>query len=128
MTYEINKPQTNWVTYTIDSVAYELSPEIVNGVEQCLSEADALDRATERKNWNDASADRKLTKIKQMRLEKLQETDFYALSDVTMSDAMTTYRQALRDIPQDYTTEDEYDLLLARDEQGNLTHSVWSKP
>lgn len=28
----------------------------------------------------------------------LEETDFYALSDVTMSDAMTTYRQALRDI------------------------------
>ena len=25
---------------------------------------------------------------------KLAETDFYALSDVTMSDAMTTYRQA----------------------------------
>ena len=29
----------------------------------------------------------------------LGETDFYALSDVTMSDAMTTYRQALRDLP-----------------------------
>lgn len=28
----------------------------------------------------------------------LSETDFYALSDVTMTDAMTTYRQALRDI------------------------------
>ena len=30
----------------------------------------------------------------------LAETDYYALSDVTMSTAMTTYRQALRDIPQ----------------------------
>ena len=29
----------------------------------------------------------------------LEETDFYALSDVTMSDAMTTYRQDLRDLP-----------------------------
>ncbi len=28
----------------------------------------------------------------------ISETDFYALSDVTMSAAMTTYRQALRDI------------------------------
>ena len=28
----------------------------------------------------------------------LAETDFYALSDVTMTDGMTTYRQALRDI------------------------------
>ena len=30
----------------------------------------------------------------------LKETDHYGLSDVTMSDAMTTYRQALRDVPQ----------------------------
>ena len=29
----------------------------------------------------------------------LVETDFYALSDVTMSNHMTTYRQALRDLP-----------------------------
>ena len=33
-----------------------------------------------------------------VRNKKLSETDFYALSDVTMSDAMATYRQALRDI------------------------------
>jgi len=33
------------------------------------------------------------------RNQKLQETDFYALSDVTMSSEMTTYRQALRDLP-----------------------------
>lgn len=33
------------------------------------------------------------------RNSKLAETDFYALSDVTMSDAMATYRQALRDLP-----------------------------
>jgi hypothetical protein len=81
--------------------------------------------------WNayeSQSATRKLLDIKEIRVQKLQETDFYALSDVTMSDAMITYRQALRDIPQDYTTEDEYDLLLARNEQGNLTHTVWSKP
>ena len=33
------------------------------------------------------------------RVSLLAETDFYALSDVTMTDAMTTYRQALRDLP-----------------------------
>ncbi len=79
----------------------------------------------------DAAATRvvdKLNLVKVIRNQKLQETDFYALSDVTMSSEMSTYRQALRNIPQDYTTEDEYDLLLARDEQGNLTHTVWSKP
>ena len=35
---------------------------------------------------------------------KRAETDFYALSDVTMSSEMTTYRQALRDI----TTHDNW--------------------
>ena len=30
----------------------------------------------------------------------LKATDHYGLSDVTMSDAMTAYRQALRDVPQ----------------------------
>lgn len=42
----------------------------------------------------------------------LAETDFYGLSDVTMSEDMTTYRQALRDItahsnfPHDLTDDD----------------------
>ena len=36
--------------------------------------------------------------VRTQRDSKLAETDFYALSDVTMSAAMTTYRQALRDI------------------------------
>ncbi|MDA8740880.1 phage tail assembly chaperone [Rhodobacteraceae bacterium] len=30
----------------------------------------------------------------------IEETDFYALSDVTMSDGMSAYRTALRDVPQ----------------------------
>jgi hypothetical protein len=36
--------------------------------------------------------------MRNSRDDKLAETDFYALSDVTMSAEMTTYRQALRDI------------------------------
>ena len=80
------------------------------------------------KAWEDDVTNRKLAQIKQMRLKKLQETDFYALQDVTMSNEMKTWRQSLRDIPANHTDEAAYDLLLARDEKGNLTHSVWSKP
>mgnify|MGYP003110405188 CR=1 FL=1 len=72
-------------------------------------------------------AQKKLEYIKETRNHKLQQTDFYALSDVTMTDDISTYRQALRDIPQDYS-EDKYDELLATDDDGNLTHTVWSKP
>ena len=37
--------------------------------------------------------------VRKERNALLAATDFYALSDVTMSDAMATYRQALRDLP-----------------------------
>ena len=40
--------------------------------------------------------------IEQLRFTRnrlLRQTDFYALSDVTMSDDMKTYRQDLRDLP-----------------------------
>ena len=69
----------------------------------------------------------KLEKIRNLRLQKLQETDFWVMRG-NMTDAQSTYRQNLRDIPQDFSTEEQYDLLLARDIDGNLTHSIWSKP
>ena len=37
--------------------------------------------------------------IREHRDDLLQETDWMALSDVTMTEEMTAYRQALRDIP-----------------------------
>jgi|TARA_B100000073_G_scaffold176665_2_gene146288 hypothetical protein len=89
------------------------------------------ERQTVLKDWNECEqevSDNKIVEIREIRNKKLSETDYLANSDVTMPDNIKTWRQALRDIPQDYTTEDEYDLLLVRDEQGNLTHTVWSKP
>ena len=44
-----------------------------------------------------------------------------------MSSDWIAKRKSWRDIPQDYS-EDKYDELLAKDELGNLTHTVWSKP
>ena len=44
----------------------------------------------------------KAAPMKELRLQrdaKLAETDWTALSDVTMTDNMKTYRQALRDLP-----------------------------
>jgi len=45
--------------------------------------------------------------IREQRDEKLHETDWRASSDLTMSDAWKTYRQALRDIP---TQSDPYNI------------------
>ena len=71
---------------------------------------------------------RKLAEIRKIRNRKLSETDYLANSDVTMPDNIKTWRQSLRDLPQNNTTETEYDALLARDDDGNLTNSIWSKP
>lgn len=81
----------------------------------------------EEKAWADKSAERKLNYIKEIRLQKLKETDYMANSDYTMPDDVKTWRQTMRDIPANYTTESKYDEILARDVDGNLTHSVWSK-
>ena len=70
----------------------------------------------------------KLSDIREIRNRKLSETDYLANSDVTMPDNIKTWRQSLRDLPQNNTTETEYDALLARDDDGNLTNSIWSKP
>ena len=76
----------------------------------------------------DDGANRKLAEIKSIRLQKLIETDYLANSDVTMPDNVKTWRQTLRDLPANHTDEAAYDALLARDSDGNLTNSVWSKP
>ena len=61
-----------------------------------------------------------MKELRRQRDIKLAETDFYALSDVTMSGAMSTYRQALRDI----TTQ-----TPALDGDGSLTGITWpTKP
>jgi len=48
-----------------------------------------------------------LEELRRQRNAKLADTDFYALSDVTMSAEMTTYRQALRDITDTYSSVDD---------------------
>ena len=47
----------------------------------------------------DSAFDRDIEILRDKRNHLLAQTDFYALSDVTMSSDMTTYRQALRDLP-----------------------------
>ena len=91
------------------------------------SQARKEEIAAEWNAWEAKSDERKLAKIKEIRLSKLQETDYLALNDQTLSVAMSDYRQGLRDIPQNNTTEEQYDLLLAKVD-GQLTHAIWSKP
>ena len=48
--------------------------------------------------------DNAMSTLRAKRNKLLQDTDFYGMSDNTMSSDMTTYRQALRDITSGITT------------------------
>ena len=67
-------------------------------------------RDAEEQAWADGALARAQANLRSRRDALLAATDFYALSDVTMSDDMKTYRQKLRDLPKDYTTTDGKDL------------------
>ena len=45
--------------------------------------------------------------VRNDRDKKLAETDFHALSDSTLADNMKSYRQALRDVPEDNADPDD---------------------
>ena len=84
---------------------------------------DAVEKA-----WADKAAERKLDRIKQERDLRLKSTDWMANSDVTMPSYIKTWRQTLRDLPQNNTTESQYDTLLERNTDGSLKNSIWTQP
>ena len=98
-----------------------------NGVTRAMTEAEKTQWDADASAYNADKVNRKLALIKKLRLRKLQETDWWVLRG-TMTDAQKDFRQNLRDIPANHVDEEAYDLILARDEDGNLTHSIWSKP
>jgi hypothetical protein len=97
-----------------------------NGVSRDMTAEEQAQYDKDQLAWNSKSADRKLAEIKRIRNQKFQQTDWMANSDVTMSDAWKTKRQSWRDIPQNNNTETEYDVILTRDADGNLTNTIWS--
>ena len=56
--------------------------------------------------------DNAMSTLRAKRNKLLQDTDFYGMSDNTMSSDMTTYRQALRDITSGITTVQEAELVV----------------
>ena len=103
------------------SISYKIN---INGVTRDMTDAekagvDAWQQSVDIKAM-------KLADVRKIRNRKLSETDYLGVSDNTMSSDWIAKRKSWRDIPQDYS-EDKYDELLARDEQGKLAHTVWEK-
>ena len=71
----------------------------INGNRVQFTAEEEAARDAEEQAWADAAPARALASLREKRNRLLAETDYYALSDVTMSDDMKNYRQALRDLP-----------------------------
>jgi len=71
----------------------------INGENVQFTAEEETARDNEEAAWANAAPARALADLRSRRNQLLAETDFYGNSDVTMSDDMKTYRQALRDLP-----------------------------
>ena len=100
----------------------------VNGENIKLTDAEIKELQDRDTAYAAKSGERKLDLIKQERDLRLKATDYMANSDYTMPDYIKTWRQTLRDLPQNNTTESQYDTLLERNTDGSLKNSVWAQP
>ena len=67
-------------------------------LEAAMTDAEEDARDAEEAAWANGAVDRAMDVLRTNRTRLLEETDYLGNSDVTMSSAWTTYRQALRDI------------------------------
>ena len=81
--------------------------KMVNGVRIEFTPEEEAARDAEEAAWAAGQFDRDVARLREDRNSKLASTDWYALQDVTMSDAMTAYRQDLRDLQAGLTTVEE---------------------
>ena len=79
----------------------------INGNRVQFTAEEETARDNEETAFANAAPARALATLRARRNQLLAETDFYGNSDVTMSDDMTTYRQALRDLPNGKDTVDK---------------------
>ena len=84
---------------------------LINGVKVDFTEAEETAWDNAAIVYANGAFNRAIARLREDRNRKLSATDFYALSDVTMSEEMTTYRQNLRDLPDGLTTVEDVDTV-----------------
>ena len=83
--------------------------KMVDGKLVPLSDKEQAEYDAEQKAWAYGKSDRDLAELRTQRNILLAETDYMALSDVTMSDEMKTFRQQLRDITKTFKSMSDKD-------------------
>ena len=78
-----------------------------------MTEAEISERKLKVDEWknNNTPFSLAMETLRMKRNSLLAETDYLALSDNTMSEAMTNYRQELRDITEGLTTVDDVEAV-----------------
>ena len=79
---------------------------MVDGQLREMTDAEQAEYDARNTAWTNDAPNRRMADLRRQRDALLVETDYMALSDVTMSDAWTTYRQALRDITSQTPSDD----------------------
>jgi|TARA_R100001460_G_scaffold28185_2_gene56532 hypothetical protein len=82
-----------------------------NGIVRELTTEEATLRDNEIAEFKNSEFDRALNNLRVNRNNLLLETDYLALSDNTMTEAMTNYRQELRDLTNGLTTVEEVEAV-----------------
>mgnify|MGYP003147295421 CR=1 FL=1 len=85
--------------------------KLVDGERIQLTAEEEAQRDQEEADWEAGAFDRAIENLRQRRNVLLSQTDFHALSDVTMSDEMKQYRQDLRDITEGLSTKEEVEAV-----------------
>jgi len=86
--------------------------KLVDGVKVVLSDAEIAQRQAEEIAWNNGAFDRSLASLRQKRNALLSATDYLALSDNTLSAAMSSYRQSLRDLTEGLSTVEQVNSIV----------------
>jgi len=85
--------------------------KMVNGVRIQFTPEEEAARDAEEAAWAAGAFDRAIARLREDRNRRLAATDWNALQDVTMSDAIRDYRQALRDLPAGLTTVEQVEAV-----------------
>jgi hypothetical protein len=86
--------------------------KLVDGVKVILSDAEIAQRQAEEIAWNNGAFDRSLASLRAKRNSLLAQTDYIALSDNTLSAAMSSYRQSLRDLTEGLSTVEQVNSVV----------------
>jgi hypothetical protein len=86
--------------------------KLVDGIQIPLSAEEIAQRQADEIAWNAGAFDRAIASLRAKRNSLLAQTDYLALSDNTLSAAMSSYRQSLRDLTEGLSTVEQVNSVV----------------